>query len=130
MNKYNEIILNSYSDYFHYLKSEITTLHIENYFYGLVFISLAVFILEIIFPWRKNQPILRKDFWLDLFYMFFNFFILNLILLIALSNITAQLLNDILAQFNLQLASLQLIDVAKFPKIVSLLAFFIVSEMS
>ena len=128
MNKYQDIIIKSYSDYFNYLKNEIATLHIENYFYGLVIISLVVFILEIIFPWRKNQPIIRKDFWLDLFYMFFNFFLLNLIILIALSNVTSQLLNDLLGKFNLQLASLQLIDVSKYPVFLSLFLFFIVSD--
>ncbi len=46
-----------------------------NYFWGLIVISLLIWGLEIMFPWRKNQSILRKDFWLDAFYMFFNFFI-------------------------------------------------------
>ena len=128
MNKYQEIISNSYSGYFNYLKNEILSLHIENYFYGLIFISLIVFILEILFPWRKNQPIIRKDFWLDIFYMFFNFFLLNLIVLIALSNVTEQILNDFLAKFNLKLVSMQLIDISKYPKIISLLIFFIVSD--
>ena len=128
MNKYQDIIVTSYSDYFNYLKNEISSLHVENYFYGLLFISLAVFILEIVFPWRKNQPIIRKDFWLDFFYMFFNFFLLNLIILIALSNVTAQVVNDFLAKFNLQLASLQVIDISKYPKVFSLLVFFIVSD--
>ncbi len=128
MNKYWDIILKSYSEYFNYLKVEVTSLHIENYFYGLIFVSLAVFILEILFPWRKNQPLLRKDFWLDIFYMFFNFFILNLIILIALSNVTVQFLNDILSHFNLQLVPLQLIDISRFPKVISLLVFFIISD--
>ena len=125
---YKEIILKSYSDYFNYLKNEIAILHIENYFYGLIIISLLVFSLEILCPWRKNQPIFRKDFWLDTFYMFFNFFLLNLIVLIALSNVTEQLLNDFLASFNLKLASIQLIDLTKFPKVVALVIFFLVSD--
>ena len=125
---YKEIILKSYSDYFNYLKNEIAILHIENYFYGLIIISLLVFSLEILCPWRKNQPIFRKDFCLDTFYMFFNFFLLNLIVLIALSNVTEQLLNDFLASFNLKLASIQLIDLTKFPKVVALVIFFLVSD--
>ena len=128
MNKYFEIILKSYSEYFNYLKIEVTFLHVQNYFYGLIIISLIVFLLEIVFPWRKNQPLIRKDFWLDIFYMFFNFFILNLIILIALSNVTSQLLNDVLSNFNLQLVSLQIIDISKYPKIISLLVFFIISD--
>jgi len=51
-----------------------------NYFWGLLLISLLVWGLEILFPWRKNQKILRKDFWLDLFYMFFNFFLFSLVI--------------------------------------------------
>lgn len=128
MNKYQEILSNSYSGYFNYLKNELFSLHIENYFYGLILISLLVFILEIIFPWRKNQPIIRKDFWLDIFYMFFNFFLLNLIILIALSNVTEQLFNDLLSTFNLKLASIQVVDLSQQPKVVSLLIFFLVSD--
>jgi sterol desaturase/sphingolipid hydroxylase (fatty acid hydroxylase superfamily) len=128
MNSYKDIVVNSYSGYFNYLKNEIVTLHIENYFYGLIIISLLVFVLELIFPWRKNQPIVRKDFWLDTFYMFFNFFLLNLIILIALSNVTEQVFKDFLANFNLQIASIQLIDLTQYPKVVSLLIFFFVSD--
>ncbi|WP_445456959.1 sterol desaturase family protein [Flavobacterium sp. HNIBRBA15423] len=128
MNKYKEIIVNSYSGYFNYLKNELTTLHIENFFYGLIIISLIVFVLEILFPWRKNQPVFRKGFWLDTFYMFFNFFLLNMIILIAMNNVTAQLFNDFLSLFGLQLTSIQLVDLSKLPKGLSLFIFFIVSD--
>ena len=36
-----------------------------NYFWGLILISFLVWSLEIVLPWRKNQSIFRKDFWLD-----------------------------------------------------------------
>lgn len=52
----------------------------QNYFWGLILISLLVWGLEIAFPWRKNQSIFRKDFWLDAFYMFFNFFIFAIVI--------------------------------------------------
>ena len=51
-----------------------------NYFWGLIAISLVVWMLEILFPWRKNQAVFRQDFWLDAFYMFFNFFIFIILL--------------------------------------------------
>lgn len=51
-----------------------------NYFWGLIFISLVVWGLEIAFPWRKNQAVFRQDFWLDGFYMFFNFFIFSIVI--------------------------------------------------
>ena len=52
----------------------------QNWFYGLIIVSIAVWGLEIAFPWRKNQKVIRKDFWMDLVYMFFNFFIFAIVL--------------------------------------------------
>ena len=128
MNDYKELIATSYSGYFNYLINEILQPNWSNYFYGLIIISLVVFVLELLFPWRKNQAVLRKDFWLDLFYLFFNFFLLNLVILIALSNVTEKVFNDFLGVFNLQLASIQLFSVATLPKAISLLIFFIIAD--
>ena len=76
MEKYIDLIKNSYSNYWNYLKNEILLQNNwDNYFYGLIAISLIVWLLEALFPWRKNQSLFRKDFWLDTFYMYFNFFI-------------------------------------------------------
>ncbi|CAM1370360.1 sterol desaturase [Tenacibaculum soleae] len=129
MNKYLDIIKNSYTDYWNYLKqSVLMELNWENYFYGLIIISLVVWALEIIFPWRKNQSIFRKDFWLDVFYMFFNFFILNLIVLIALSNSAAQFFNDFLNTFNLSIKSFQVFDINQFNFWIRIFIFFIIID--
>jgi sterol desaturase/sphingolipid hydroxylase (fatty acid hydroxylase superfamily) len=128
MEKYIGIFLESYSGYFNYLKSEILYWKWDNYFYGLLSISLIVWLLEIALPWRKNQRIFRKDFWLDLFYLFFNFFLLNLILLIALSNITATLINDFLLLFGLELQPIQLFSIEKLSRPTALFLFFIISD--
>jgi len=129
MNKYLEIILKSYSDYWNYIKQSILMeLNWENYFYGLIIISLVVWGLEIIFPWRKNQPIFRKDFWLDTFYMFFIFFLVNLIVLIALSNTTSALFNDLLSILGLSISDLQLFDINTFPLVIRLFLFFIIID--
>ncbi|MCT4700021.1 sterol desaturase family protein [Tenacibaculum haliotis] len=129
MNKYFDIIKNSYSDYWNYLKQTVLMqLNWENYFYGLIVISLVVWVLEIVFPWRKNQSIFRKDFWLDVFYMFFNFFLLNLFILIALSNTTAQLFNDLLSVFDLSIANFQLFNINEFPFWARIFTFFIIID--
>ncbi|SFC83906.1 sterol desaturase family protein [Algibacter pectinivorans] len=129
METYIELIKKSYSGYWNYLKYELLDLnHWDNYFYGLIVISIAVWLLEIIFPWRKNQSIFRKDFWLDTFYMFFNFFLLNLIILIALSNTVAHFFNSLLQNIGLSLESFQLFDVNNLPKWLGLLVFFVVSD--
>jgi len=128
MQKYVTIFKDSYQGYFHYLWSEITSFHWENYFYGLILVSLFVWGLELVFPWRKDQKVFRKDFWLDIFYMFFNFFLLNLIVLIFLSNATAQLFNDFLSLFGLDLHSFQLLDLNALPYGLGLLIFFMVTD--
>lgn len=129
MERYFDIIKKSYSGYWNYLKNELVNInHWDNYFYGLIAISLVVWGLEIVFPWRKNQSVFRKDFWLDTFYMFFNFFLLNLIILIALSNTAAHFFNDILSVVNLSISSFQLFDVDQLPKVLGLFIFFLVSD--
>lgn len=131
MEKYIEIIKNAYSGYWNYLKNEIITInHWDNYFYGLIIISLLVWGLEIIFPWRKQQSIFRKDFWLDTFYMFFNFFILNLIILIALSETTASFFNDVLSVIGLSISNFQWFDVDNLPLGLGLFIFFIISDFT
>ncbi|MCZ4318852.1 sterol desaturase family protein [Aequorivita viscosa] len=128
MEKYFEIFKNSYHGYFNYLWKEITYFHWENYFYGLILVSLIVWGLELLFPWRKDQKIFRKDFWLDTFYMFFNFFLLNLIVLIFLSNATAELFNDVLSLLGLKLANFQLLDLDALPFGLGLLIFFLITD--
>ena len=85
-----ETIKTSYSNYAHYLWGEITTPSWHNYVYWLIAISLFFFALELLRPWRKDQPKFRKDFWLDAFYMFFNFFLFSLIIYNAVSNVAVE----------------------------------------
>ncbi len=94
MQKYLEIFLNGYKGYAEYLWNEITHPSWHNYFYWLIGVSLFFFALEWIRPWRKEQPKFRKDFWLDVFYMFFNFFLFSLIIYNAASDVVVNLFND------------------------------------
>ncbi len=129
MEKYINNIIASYKGYWNYLINEIVyPNHWDNFFYGLILISLLVLILEFLFPWRKNQSLFRKDFWLDTFYMFFNFFILNLIILIALSNTAALFFDNILSYIGLHTKDFQLFDIDIFPKALGLTVFFLVSD--
>ncbi len=103
MPNYIKIILDGYSGYAQYLWYEITHPSWHNYFYWLIGVSLFFFFLEWIKPWRKEQPKFRKDFWLDTFYMFFNFFLFSLIIYNAASDVVVNL-------FNYQIDSLLGID--------------------
>lgn len=97
MERYWDIFVNGYKNYGQYLWSEITHPAPHNYFYWLIGVSLFFFALEIIKPWRKNQAVFRKDFWLDFFYMFFNFFLFSLIIYNAASDVVVNLFNDLIA---------------------------------
>lgn len=94
-----------------------------NYFYMLIAFSLVVWALEMAFPWRKNQSIFRKDFWMDGFYMFFNFFIFS----IAISGIYS-VLELLFSSFGLTMNSFSLLDQKMLPAWASLLIFFIIND--
>jgi len=131
LNSIFHLIQESYIGYWNYLKNEILFSYqykpwYENYFYGLVFLSLFTWSLEILFPWRKNQALFRKDFWLDLFYVFFNFFLFSLVLYNALSNVGVALWNQILQAFGL--TNMVAIQLYEFPKWVQYVIIFIIAD--
>lgn len=126
MNKYWDIIVNSFTGYWNYLVGEVTTPSWTNYFYWLVGLSLLVWLFEIAFPWRKNQPLIRRDFWLDGFYIFFNFFLFSLIGYNALSNVAVEAFNDFLGLFGI--TNIVAISVKSWPIWAQFLLIFIVAD--
>ena len=92
-----DIFINGYKGYANYLWIEISQPSFHNYFYLLTLASIGFLILEIIAPWRRNQKFIRRDFWLDLFYMYFNFFIFSLIIYNAGSDVIVHLLHRVLS---------------------------------
>ena len=94
MERYLQIFRDGYTGYANYLWQEITNPHWKNYFYWLIGVSLFFFALEILKPWRKDQPRFRRDFWLDAFYVLFNYFLFSLIGFAAASEVAVQLFRD------------------------------------
>ncbi|HQX43746.1 MAG: sterol desaturase family protein [Saprospiraceae bacterium] len=131
MEDYFEIIKNSYIGYWNYLKNEMC-MHssgqpwYKNYFYALILLSLLTWVIEILFPWRKNQNIFRKDFFLDAFYMFFNFFLFSLIAYNALSNVFVELFNNGLAIFGI--TNLVALELSQLPWWSQFLIQFILAD--
>ncbi len=112
---WNEIIISSGSIY-------------GNYFWFLGIISLAFFILEIILPWRKKQSVFRKDFWLDAFYMYFNFFIFYIILFAGLQNVGNLLIDKLFNAINIE--NTVAIEVQEWPVLGQLALMFIVQDFT
>lgn len=119
-----EIILSAYKDFAKYTWNEITfavSPWYINYFWMLVLLSLLVWGLEIMFPWRKNQAIFRKDFWLDVFYMFFNFYLFKLIIFFAFSSVVENWFSNLVGGLD----NLVLYDTSQLNPAVQLLVFFL-----
>ena len=126
MSHYIDIFLNGYSGYARYLWSEILNPHWGNYFYWLIAVSLVFFVLEWLRPWHRNQSRFRQDFWLDFFYMFFNFFLFSLIIYNAASDVVVNLFNDGLASVGI--TNLVAIRVEQWPVWAQLLTLFVVRD--
>ena len=125
--EYWQIFQNSFEGYARYLRHEISTPHWSNYFYWLIAISVLVYLLELAFPWRKNQARIREDFWLDAFYMFFNFFLFGLIGYAALSDVFVHVFNDLLYSL-LGIQNLVAINVSTLPHWTQLLILFVIRD--
>lgn len=125
MNSYLDAFINAFNGTINWtLKSILFDVPWEqNYFWGLIIISLFVWLLEIVFPWRKNQSIFRKDFWLDGFYMFFNFFIFTIIIS-GVYKILGVVFNDI----GIAAKTFAIVDLSTWPMWIQLLVFFIVLD--
>lgn len=127
MTKYWDIIQNAYSGYFNYFIGEITRPAWDNYFYYLIAISLLVWGLEIMFPWRKNQNLFRKDFWQDTFYMFFNFFLFSLIGYQALAAVGVNAFNNFLSLFGIE--NIVALHADKLNPVISFLIMFLIADL-
>ncbi|WP_010135127.1 sterol desaturase family protein [Ochrovirga pacifica] len=120
-----ESFISSFSNSISWLIQMITfqTAWYQNYFWGLILISLLIWVLEILFPWRKNQKIIRKDFWLDMFYMFFNFFLFT----VFMSGFY-QLFSTLLHFLGFRINSLAIFNLNDKSLGVQLVVFFVLSD--
>lgn len=123
---YVSLFAASFGDYARYLWHDITHPSWHSYFYGLITLSVVVYGLELIFPWRKDQPKIRKDFWLDGFYMFFNLFLFWLIGYNALSNVVVDAFAHLRASIGL--GDVPWIDVAVLPVALQLVLMFVLRD--
>lgn len=121
-----QIIRDAYTGYSSYLWRELTSPSWGNYLYWLIGISLAFFSLEVMKPWRKGQAKFRQDFWLDAFYMFFNFFLFSLIIYKAASDLVVNWFNYLLASVGV--TNLVALKVDSFPVWGQLLLIFVLRD--
>lgn len=123
---YIDLIFKSYQNYANYLLHEVSSPSWHNYFYWLIGVSVFFYFLELVRPWRESQPRFRKDFWLDFFYMFFNFFIFSLIIYNAASDVVVNLINEHLSAIGI--SNLLAFEVMSWPVWSHLLVGFLVRD--
>ena len=117
-----------YSNYFIDLLVNPIQNEMVNPFYFLIIVSLFVWSLEIIWPWREKQKIIRKDFWLDTFYMFFNYFFFNLLIFAALSSMTQRLFSELMTVVGLPTSGV--FDfMSVMPQWARVLGFFLIFDL-
>jgi sterol desaturase/sphingolipid hydroxylase (fatty acid hydroxylase superfamily) len=126
MDRYLQIFLEAYAGYARYLWGEVTHPHARNYFYWLLGVSLFFFLLELAAPWRARQAKLRQDFWLDFFYMFFNFFLFSLIIYNAASEVVVHFFGDFLAF--LGITNLVAVEIGSWSVPMQLLTLFVLRD--
>ena len=125
MQDYNDVFISSFKGTLNWtLKSILFEVPwYLNYFWGLLLISLLVWGLELLFPWRKQQGVFRKDFGLDVFYMFFNFFLFALVI-----NGVYGGLQLFFQKLGITLTSLTLFEIKNWAFGVQLFVFFVLLD--
>lgn len=103
----------AFRGYASYFWGEFSSWRVDNYLLWLVGLSLMVYGLELGWPWREDQARFRRDFWLDAFYMVFNFFLFPLLGFYAVSQVTLYVFHQVLAWFGVHPFSL--VDLAGWP---------------
>jgi sterol desaturase/sphingolipid hydroxylase (fatty acid hydroxylase superfamily) len=126
MEKYAQIIATAYTGYWNYFSNAVLNPNWHNHFYWLLGASIIIWLLEINFPWRKNQPSIRENFWLDAFYLFWNYFLVSLIAYNALSSVFVELFKDFMGLFGIK--NLVAIQVASLPNWLQLVLIFVLRD--
>jgi len=126
MEKYIEAFINAFKGSLHWTwKSIMFDINpwYTNFFWGLIVISVVVWGMEVLFPWRKNQALFRKDFWLDGFYMFFNFVIFSIVI-----SGFYRVLEVVFSDVGLTIKSIVLFDISELSNGLQLLVFFVLLD--
>ena len=99
-----------------------------NFVYLLIGLSLFFWFLEIVIPWCKQQSRVRKDFWLDGFYMFFNLFIFPILGFAAMADLTGFFYKSVLGSAGI--TNTVILEVRSWPYLAQLLLLFLVRDFA
>lgn len=122
-----EGIEKAYTGYANYVWDSITHPFKEgNFLFYFFMVSLVVWGLEVLFPWRKNQKPIRNGFWQDAFYLIFNSVLFPLLVFAALSSTTSTLFGRGMGAIGLP--DNYVLDLSDWPQWVQMLLFFVLAD--
>jgi len=124
--QYWQIFRENFSNYANYVASEVMHPPGGTSFYWCIAISLSTWAWDRVRPGRQGQARIREDFWLDGFYMFFNFFIFSLIGYHALSQVFVEAFQQLLATVGIN--NLVAVKVDRLPQWAQLLVLFVLRD--
>lgn len=121
-----QVFVDAFSGYARYVWREVTQPGWDNYLTWLLLISAVVYAWELARPWRRDQPRIRQDFWLDGFYMLWNFFLFSLVGYHAASEVVVHWFHDGLAALGIH--NLVAVEVSNWPVWAQLLSLFVIRD--
>ncbi len=127
MERYSELFSQTFWGYWNYLVQTVLHPAWNNFFYWLIAVSAVCYLLEWFFPWVHRDPARRRDFWLDGFYMFFNFFLFSLLGYAAVSAVFSQAFNDLI-NWAFGWENLVALEVGSWPFAAQMLLLFVVRD--
>lgn len=125
--QYQRFFLNRLDAYQDSLLFQITNPGWGNVFYMVVGLITLYFVLEYIFPWKKDQLKWRRGVTLDIFYTAFNYILFWFLLGYAICDVTAIVFRDFLSVV-WGVTDLSMSNVGSLPKWLQLVLLFVIMD--
>lgn len=126
MSHYAQTFANAFTGYARWVWTDVSQPGPHAYFTLLVVATGTLLTWEQLAPWRR-QPRVREGFWLDAFYLLFNFYLFGLLGFQALATTTHTAFLDALSA--LGVSDLALVDVGGLPKVAQLTLYLALRDL-
>lgn len=126
MSRYAETFASAFTGYARWVWSDVTQPGAHSYFTLLVVVTGVFLAWEQLAPWR-SQPRVREGFWLDAFYLVFNFYLFGLLGFQALAATAHASFVDALAAIGV--SDLVLVHVGGLPKVAQLGLYLVLRDL-
>ena len=114
--------------YWDYIVKYAQTPNWSNHFYWIIFWFIFCFSLETILPKQQDYPtVKRKNFWLDLFYIFFNDFLVAALGFYAATVVVEMIFKYVLFSVGVD-PGFQLMNILEYPLVLQIVVVFLIQD--